>query len=415
MMVTNVDEEEFIKNTPQINLVGYSAKDDQSNFNKRKEQMGKRKQVAKKASGKETSSCWDTFDKVMIEKDDGVKKRYGKCYWCERLLQTDMERNGTSSLLKHVSRCQKNPDKLQDQTQTKLNLKKESNGETTVKTWKHDDARIKKALLNLFVVGELPFKFVENEAFVEYTNALNAKVVLASRHTISQNVSKFYTEERTKMLQLLSNPNTAIHLTTDTWTSSCQMTTYMVVTTHFIDENWIMHKRLTNFREIDNHKGEDMGQELLDCICGWGMKNVMTITLDNVATNIKAIDFLVKKLPNLYDGGKHFQVRCMTHILNLIVKDGQKYKNYHVECIQKVVRELQSFKVELSKLKYFSFLDIILDYNSEFYVSLTDKSYEMDLSRVPENYGFEVVTEMVKLFEKFKTQTELVRLHQNLW
>nr|KAJ0197485.1 hypothetical protein LSAT_V11C700376080 [Lactuca sativa] len=28
--------------------------------------------------------------------------------------------------------------------------------------------------------------------------------------------------------------------------------------------------------------------------------------------------------------------------------------------------------------------------------------------RVPENYDFEVVTEMVKFFEKFKTKTELV-------
>ncbi|CAI9289466.1 unnamed protein product [Lactuca saligna] len=229
---TNVDEEEFIEDTPQINLVDDSAKDDQSNVNKRKRTNSKTKTSHKKkqTSGKETSSCWDSFDKVMIKEDDGMERRYGKCQWCERLLKADGERNGTSSLLKHVDRCQKNPNKLQDPTQTKLNLKKESNGDTSVKTWKHDDARIKKALLNLFVVGELPFKFVENEAFVEYTNALNAKVVLPSRHTISRNVSKFYIEERTKMLQFLSNPKTAIHLTTDTWTSSCQRTTYMVVT-----------------------------------------------------------------------------------------------------------------------------------------------------------------------------------------
>nr|KAJ0213085.1 hypothetical protein LSAT_V11C400206790 [Lactuca sativa] len=73
-----------------------------------------------------------------------------------------------------------------------------------------------------------------------------------------------------------------------------------------------------------------------------------------------------------------------------------------------IFSELQSFKVEPSKLKYFSFLDIILDYNSEFYISLTDKSYERDFSRVPENYDFEVVTEMAKFFEKFKTKTKLV-------
>nr|KAJ0222076.1 hypothetical protein LSAT_V11C200066970 [Lactuca sativa] len=54
----------------------------------------------------------------------------------------------------------------------------------------------------------------------------------------------------------------------------------------------------------------------------------------------------------------------------------------------------------------YNFVDF--DYNYEFYVSLTDKSYERDLSRVPKNYDFEVVTEMVKFFEKFKTKIELV-------
>ena len=47
-----------------------------------------------------------------------------------------------------------------------------------------------------------------------------------------------------------------------------------------------------------------------------------------------------------------------------------------------IFSKLQSFKVELLKLKYFNFLTIILDYNSEFYVSLTDKSYERDLGEL---------------------------------
>ena len=77
-------------------------------------------------------------------------------------------------------------------------------------------------MLNLFVVGELPFKFVENEAFIEYTNALNGKVKIPSRHKISRDVAKFYVEERKKLLTFFANPHNMIHLTTDSWTSSCQ-------------------------------------------------------------------------------------------------------------------------------------------------------------------------------------------------
>lgn len=54
-------------------------------------------------------------------------------------------------------------------------LKKEASQEGSVQTWKHDEARINKALLNLIVVDELP---IENESFVEYTSTLNGKYCL---------------------------------------------------------------------------------------------------------------------------------------------------------------------------------------------------------------------------------------------
>lgn len=153
------------------------------------------------------------------------------------------------------------------------------------------------------------------------------------------------------MQQYLSNPKTTIHLTTDTWTSSCQRKNYMVVTAHFIDEDWVMHKRIINFREIDSHKGKDVGRLLLDCIYGWGIKNVMTMTVDNATSNNKAIEYLITKLPNLYENGKHFHVRCMAHILNLIVKDGLKYQNIHVDCIEKAVRYIRASTQRIAKFK----------------------------------------------------------------
>ncbi|PWA89423.1 zinc finger BED domain-containing protein RICESLEEPER 2 [Artemisia annua] len=195
----------------------------------------------------------------------------------------------------------------------------------------------------MFVVGEIPFKFVEHEAFVEYTNARNGRFMLPSRHKLSRDVSKYYLDERSKLLAYLTKPTTTVHLTTDTWTSSCQKTNYMVVTAHFIDDEWNMHKRIINFRPIGSHKGEDISSDLLKCIVGWGIKNVMTMTVDNAPSNDKALDHLIKKLPNakIYDDGKHFHIRCMAHILNLIVKEGLKEKNYHVECVANAVKYIR--------------------------------------------------------------------------
>ncbi|CAI9275282.1 unnamed protein product [Lactuca saligna] len=144
----------------------------------------------------------------------------------------------------------------------------------------------------------------ENEAFIEYTNALNGKVVLPSRTTVSKRVANYYVEEKEKLNKFFSNPLMNVHLTTDCWTSSCQRSSFMVVTAHFIDKDWIMHKRVINFKSLDSHRGEDIGHTLLTCLEEWGINNVMTIIVDNATSNDKAIEFLMKKLPNLYDGGE---------------------------------------------------------------------------------------------------------------
>ncbi|GJU70936.1 zinc finger BED domain-containing protein RICESLEEPER 2, partial [Tanacetum coccineum] len=185
--------------------------------------LGKRKSVTSttpkgkkvKAEGKEKSEWWQYYE-VLYEKDeDGNRRKIAKCKYCETRLVAD---NGTSTLRKHITQsCKQNPTRLEDKQGT-LQFKLDNSvegGTSSVATWKHDDDRIYKALIKLFVIGELPFAFVKNEAFVEYTQALNA-----------------------------------------------------------------------------SHKGDDIGRKLLTCITEWGLKNVMTIAVDNASTNNKALDYL---------------------------------------------------------------------------------------------------------------------------
>ena len=287
----------------------------------------------------------------------------------------------------------------------------------------------------MFVVAELPFKFVEHEVFVEYTKACNGRVVLPSRHKLSRDVSKYYLDERSKLSTYLTKPTTTVHLTTDTWTSSCQKTNYMVVTAHFIDDEWNMHKRIINFRPISSHKSVDISSDLLKCIVGWGIKNVMTMTVDNAPSNDKALNYLIKKLPNakIYDEGKHFHIRCMAHILNLIVREGLKEKNYHVESVANAVKyirhssqRINNFKrcmedVNLESNKFLcsecptrwnskhDMLKIACSLREVFFkYELVDDCYNRDLERVPEHSDFGVCEGIVEFLEKFKAKTELI-------
>ncbi|CAI9288964.1 unnamed protein product [Lactuca saligna] len=130
---------------------------------------------------------------MWIVEDDGVERKSFECFYCKTILKAKTDRNGTSNMNKHWKNCKLNPDNEEknDKKQAKLNFKKEPNVEISVQTWKQDDARIKRALLCLFTIGELSFKYVEHEAFIEYTNVLNSRVILPSRHKISRDGGTF--------------------------------------------------------------------------------------------------------------------------------------------------------------------------------------------------------------------------------
>jgi hypothetical protein len=42
------------------------------------------------------------------------------------------------------------------------------------------------------------------------------------------------------------------------------------MTASFIDENWILHKKVINFFLVKGHKGKDIGKNLLKCVAEWG-------------------------------------------------------------------------------------------------------------------------------------------------
>ncbi|GJS53056.1 zinc finger BED domain-containing protein RICESLEEPER 2 [Tanacetum coccineum] len=170
---------------------------------------------------------------------------------------------------------------------------------------------------------------------------------IPSHFTIARDVSKFYLEERKSLFNFLSKDSTTVHLTTDTWT----IMNFMVLTAHFIDDDWVMHKRIINFRPIHSHRGVDIGRALLECITGWGIKNVMTVTVDKISSNEKALEYLVENLPTKYDNGKYFHIRCMAHIFNLVVKDGLKKYKKEVDTIALAVKYIKHSSQRVTNFK----------------------------------------------------------------
>ncbi|XP_020426576.1 zinc finger BED domain-containing protein RICESLEEPER 2 [Prunus persica] len=146
-----------------------------------------------------------------------------------------------------------------------------------------------------------------------------------------------------------------INLKIDTWTS-VQNTNYMVLTAHFIDCDWKMHKKVLNFCVIPNHQGNTIGNLIESCLLQWGIKKVLTINADNASANKVKIDWVRYKMNKWNNsqavlGGKYLYVRCCAHITNSIVSSGLRKLQKSVFAIRNAVRYVRSSPYRLYYFK----------------------------------------------------------------
>ncbi|KAF2289425.1 hypothetical protein GH714_036119 [Hevea brasiliensis] len=238
------------------------------------------------------STVWDHFTKFKT--DNGDTK--GKCNYCNKEFCCDPKRNGTTALRNHMNTCKKHPHAIETR-QALLDLQPNSNnveGEVgTLTTWKYDENAIREALVSMIIIDELTFKFVEGEGFRKFMRAICPKFKIPSRWTISRDC-------------------------------------YLV------------------------HKGDAIGRAIETCLLEWGLDKIFTITVDNASSNDIAISYLKKKLANwgvTVSNSDYLHMRCMAHIVNLVVMDGLKDVGESVLKVRNAVRYIRSSPARLKKFK----------------------------------------------------------------
>ncbi|KAK3212504.1 hypothetical protein Dsin_017210 [Dipteronia sinensis] len=167
---------------------------------------------------------------------------------------------------------------------------------------KFDQLRCRRALAEMLILDELPFRFVENRGFRRFCFELCPLFDLPSRRTIVRELYQLYIDEKMRLKKYFSRSKVRVCLTTDTWTS-IQNINYMVVTAHFIDYDWQLHKRILSFSQIVDHKGDSIGKCIENVLIEWGIDKVFTITVDNATANTTAISYVIKKLNSWQDDG----------------------------------------------------------------------------------------------------------------
>ncbi|KAG8492408.1 hypothetical protein CXB51_009688 [Gossypium anomalum] len=290
--------------------------------------------TGKRKATPQRSEVWSHFTKII--NSEGASK--AKCNYCQKEFCCDVKKNGTGSLKYHIGSCKKNPSNVVDPSQGQLVLPRKGveGGEGHLSTWRFDQEACRKGLAQMIVIDELPFKFVESEGFKKFMFVACPRFHIPSRTTMTRDVYQLYLDERVKIKQLLRSSCSRVCLTTDTWTS-LQRVNYLCITAHFIDNDWKLNKKILNFCPISSHKGESIGMVIEKCLLNWGIDKLFTVTVDNASSNDVAIGYLRKKFNprgGLVQNGKYLHMRCMAHIVNLIVVEGLKEMNKSVERVR---------------------------------------------------------------------------------
>ena len=222
-------------------------------------------------------------------------------------------------------------------------------------TWSFNQEAIRNALSHMIIVDELPFKFIEGEKFKNFLSVACPRFKIPSRWTVNRHCYNAYMEAKLKLKNIFMHhcQSQRVSLTTDSWTS-IQRINYMCITTHYIDTEWKLNKKIISFVPVTSHRGENIAKSLEICLLDWGVKQIFTMTVDNASSNDNALGFYKKKLMSWGTSAvkiKYVHMRCIAHILNLVVTEGLKEDDNYVKRVREVVRYIRNSPARLYKFK----------------------------------------------------------------
>ncbi|XP_071694326.1 zinc finger BED domain-containing protein RICESLEEPER 2-like [Rutidosis leptorrhynchoides] len=382
-------------------------------------------EVAVNNKRRKTSSVWDEF--VVVTLKNGLEKV--ECIHCKK--QLGKSKSGTTSTYRrHLENClkrqkyQRTQQMLNFQAVTDLEFDKPS--PLIAPNAKYDPNKMREAIATWIMGTEQPFNVVEDDLFVFMIKTANPLFEKVSRVTTKADCIKVYEHER-KRLKALTKTTSTISLTTDCWKSSHQRIEYMVITGHFIDYKWRLHKRVLNFVHVPPPRtGRDIADGIYKCLKDWGIEDkVFSISVDNASYNDRVVETLRKNFSlsrKLPCKGRLLHVRCCAHILNICVKDGLSKIDHVIEEVREAVKYInyseartQTFANVAHQLKVHDrklLIDVPTRWNSTYdMLSLALKfkdvfpsyaEYELKFQNLPTEQDWENVAKVCEILKVFK-------------
>ncbi|KAF7151268.1 hypothetical protein RHSIM_Rhsim02G0026300 [Rhododendron simsii] len=192
--------------------------------------------------------------------------------------------------------------------------------------------------LALYVAAaEQPFTFggdIRFEYFVQ--NFLNPSFAKVSRNSTRSDTKKAYSDVKKELISEFASLG-AIGFTSDMW-SGINNRGYICVTAHYIDSSWTLRKKIIAFRLVEfPHDAEQIFESIMGVLRDFEVVDkVFSITFDNHSANTATIPLFKRNLTPPYFG-ELLHIRCVCHVINLVVQDGLKHITPQIKKIRDAV------------------------------------------------------------------------------
>ncbi|KAI8559926.1 hypothetical protein RHMOL_Rhmol04G0214300 [Rhododendron molle] len=189
--------------------------------------------------------------------------------------------------------------------------------------FQYSKPKMREGLARYVAAAEQPFTFRDDIRFEYFVkNYLNPEFSKVSRNTTRSDCLVAFGKTRKEMITEIKKFDSTISFTSDMW-SGINDLGYICVTAHFIDSSWTLNKRIIAFRLIEHpHNANQIFQSISGVFREFEIVDkVFSIMFDNHTANTAAIELLKVNMPNLRSS-QFFHMRCVCHIINLVVQDG---------------------------------------------------------------------------------------------
>ncbi|GJU84947.1 zinc finger BED domain-containing protein RICESLEEPER 2-like protein [Tanacetum coccineum] len=182
-------------------------------------------------TSKQFSNVWEYFEIIPVVGPDGIKR--ATCTHCKKVL---LYEHGTSNIRRHIRKC----------FGVDLNNKAIAPPPKRICL---DQAKFREKLAVSIIKHNYPFSYVEHEGTRDLHTFLHPDANPICRNTVKKEVLSIYEREKLKIKRELEKIKGRICLTSDLW-RSVTSDGYMTLTAHYIDESWVLRKKVLNFRVI---------------------------------------------------------------------------------------------------------------------------------------------------------------------